>query len=91
MHRDVKPGNILLKWNEAGFSDIELADLGCARMMPVPERRRFNTKTEVDLHGAALSRQEGLTPHVCTLAYATTYYYTYSGLPLIHFFSYLKK
>ena len=70
VHRDVKPGNILLKWNEAGFSDIELADLGCARMMPVPERRRFKTKTEVDLHGAALSRQEGLTPHVCTLAYA---------------------
>ena len=71
LHRDLKPGNILLKWNDHGTLDVEIADFGTARFVDVSAGRRFRKKTKVDMHGVSLREQfAGLTPHCCTVPYA---------------------
>lgn len=73
VHRDVKPGNVLLKWNPTGSFDAELADVGMARVVPggYVRRRRLREKVAVDANFRALqSVAVAMTPHCCTLPYA---------------------
>ena len=62
LHRDLKPGNILLVWRGASMG-VEIADFGSARLVS-DKRRRLSRK-------AALPTQfPDLTPHVGTEPYA---------------------
>lgn len=72
VHRDLKPGNILLCWkNDSSTMAVEIADFGVARYLPQQMKRRKLRKTAVDRHNNALTAQmKGLTPHVCTYEYA---------------------
>lgn len=41
VHRDIKPGNVLLKWDDNECTlQVELADFGRARLMPTPRGQR---------------------------------------------------
>ena len=71
LHRDLKPGNILLRWNEDVDSfDLEIADLGSALALPT-YNLKILTKTTADANGRNLAtHMEPLTPHPTTEPYA---------------------
>ena len=64
VHRDLKPGNILLVWQGAGMR-VEIADLGAARLVPL-KKRRLNSKSTVD----TTAQFADLTPNVMTEPYS---------------------
>ena len=64
VHRDLKPGNILLVWQGAGMR-VEIADLGAARLVPF-KKRRLNGKSTVD----TTAQFSDLTPNVGTEPYS---------------------
>ena len=71
VHRDLKPGNILLRWNADGGFDLEVADLGSAKMMVPGRPVRLRDKASVDGHRRNVATvMEAMTPHCCTLPYA---------------------
>lgn len=75
VHRDLKPGNILMKWDpETCGLAVEVADFGCARVLWPQHHRGAGTKasqkTPVDVHGKPLrAPAPKLTPAVCTRQY----------------------
>ena len=71
VHRDLKPGNILLRWNADGGFDLEVADLGSAKMMVPGRPVRLRDKASVDGHRRNVATvMEAMTPHCCTFPYA---------------------
>ena len=74
VHRDIKPGNMLLKWDDNECTlQVELADFGRARLMPAPSSRRSVVgKTAVDSALGSLLRVAEMTVggDVCTASYA---------------------
>ena len=57
IHRDLKPGNVLLVWQGAG-TRVELADFGAARETPAPAQKlRNRSKKAVDLANNAVTAQ----------------------------------
>ena len=80
MHRDVKPGNVLLFWNPAsavgaGYmqTKAKLADFGLARVMPTtddPKKRRLTDKQ----HESAMLRRSHKAQHPMTKAVCTAWY-----------------
>ena len=74
VHRDIKPGNVLLKWDDNECTlQVELADFGRARLMPTPSSRcSVVGKTAVDSEGCSLRRVAEMTVgrEVCTASYA---------------------
>ena len=74
VHRDIKPGNVLLKWDDNECTlQVELADFGRARLMPTPSSRGSVVgKTVVDSERCSLRRVAEMTVgrEVCTASYA---------------------
>ena len=74
VHRDIKPGNVLLKWDDNECTlQVELADFGRARLMPTPSSRcSVVGKTAVDSALGSLRRVAEMTVgrEVCTASYA---------------------
>jgi serine/threonine protein kinase len=74
VHRDIKPGNVLLKWDDNECTlQVELADFGRARLMPTPSSRGSVVgKTAVGSERCSLRRVAEMTVgrEVCTASYA---------------------
>lgn len=68
IHRDLKPGNVLLFWMDVGQLRCVLADFGMARHVPAP-RVRFRQKTECSVAGTSIDARAAMTARVATLWY----------------------
>jgi len=70
VHRNVKPSNVLLRWDPRGSFDVELGLLGSAwKMRRQGLCSRVRGKTAIDAAGREL-RALAMTPSPCILPYA---------------------
>lgn len=89
VHRDIKPGNLMLNWLPSGKFQVKIVDFGLAKLMPAPTRQEIDQNDSVmgsiffmapeQFERAPLDRRVDMYAMGCVYYHALTGEYPFNG------------